>query len=1194
MFARSTGDVRRIDTPRAPEDSPLRGTCPTARQPLYASVGRTLGAVFVALVFLASFPAWASAGPPNTWTALGPSAAQVLALGASPAAPGVLYAVSGRRVWRSTGSGTTWAPTSSEVDGLTSSLAVDPDDGNALVAGSGNCSVWVSSDAGATWSTPPTGFGTIPSCEPLLAWSPSGLFALARGALYRSTNGGLAWSAVGTPPDGYFARALVVLPTSPATLYVATESGTVQRSTDGGLTWSNRSTGLPTSIPDFPLPPGINRLAVDPADADVLYAEVDGVGLYRTTDGGGLWEPVAPPTENAPPLVFPVVLATSPTTLVAVEGFTAFRSTDGGASWTPSTRSPGGLGSGFATGFFADPSDPDTLYLSAFGVYRSLDAGGTFAYSGTGLDKAIVHALAPVAGAPGSFLAATEGIGVQRTDDGGESWQVANDGVVGQTLQLAPHPSDGDVFYLIAGGRLWKTTNGAVSWAASDAGIPYGANSLALDPSSPATVYTGVTWWATGESTVHRSADGGATWTGSALPAGAGSLRRLAVDPTNGDRVYAGTSDGLFRSSDGGQTWQQLYPDYVYDVVVTADGDAYVAGDSVVLRFGPTSPAPASVSSGLADIVRTLAEDAADPETLYAGTTNGVYQSVDGGGRWAKLTTEGLDSALIGDVSVVGPGQLMVATARGTAMIGLVPPAAVAAQASEVAETSVRFTGAGVPAGSSATAFFEYGPTLSYGSTTVETNLGAGTDPVTLIANVGGLSPATTYHYRLVVRSGGGIAVTGDASFTTGGTPAPAPTALTLGASVGLTAAQVTGSVNPNGAATTYWFEYGTTTSYGAQTATSSSGAGSSPVPVEALLAGLSPATTYHYRLVAQNSGGTTFGTSRQLTTASPPATPPTAATGGATVGTPTQATVRGNVNPNGAATSYWFEYGTTTSYGQQTPIGSAGSGASTVAVEAKLTGLAAGTQYRYRLVAENAGGRSFGFDRQVATPSLPPAPPSAATMGTVFAPGLRTGRLLRGAVPLALSWTATSGSAAICNYEVHRRSNAEPQLPVATVDGPGLASSSLPATGLSYLVRARGCDGLLSAFAESPRVDLRLLQESTRALRRGPGWGRVAAAGASRGFVLRTRRPGARVTLSFSGSSVALVATKGTGYGAMTVSLDEGPVTRIDLRSARLRTQQVVYVLNLPSSGPHRLEIRAQAVGSRRRVDLDAFAFLG
>ncbi|HEV2950797.1 MAG TPA: hypothetical protein VGZ51_01740, partial [Actinomycetota bacterium] len=524
-----------------------------------------------------------------------------------------------------------------------------------------------------------------------------------------------------------------------------------------------------------------------------------------------------------------------------------------------------------------------------------------------------------------------------------------------------------DVFYLIGGGHLWKTTNGGQSWATSDAGIPYGSNSFALDPSSPAKVYTGMTWWATGVSTIYRSSDAGLTWTGSDLPAGAAPPRRLAVDPTNGDRIYAGTSDGLFRSSDGGQTWTELYSSYVYDVVVTADGDAYVAGDSVVLRFGPTSTASVPVSTGLGDIVQTLATDEGDPERLYAGTTNGVYQSVDGGRRWAKLTTFGLDSPLIPDVSVIGPQQLMVATARGTATIGLVPPSAEAAQASEVTASSVRFTGSGVPAGSSASAFFEYGPTASYGSTTAETNLGAGQDPVNVLANVNGLSPATTYHYRLVVRSGGGIDVTADATFATSGTPITPPTASTGGVhSLTSSGAQVTGVVNPNGAATSYWFEYGSTTAYGQQTASTSAGAAGA-VAVEKPLSGLSPATTYHYRLVAQNAGGTSFGTDREFTTASipvpppPPGPAPVALTGPPLSPTSGRALLTGSVDPNGGATSYWFEYGTSLAYGQQTASASAGSGLVAIFVQAELAGLSPAATYHFRLVAANSGGTSFG-----------------------------------------------------------------------------------------------------------------------------------------------------------------------------------------------------------------------------------------
>ena len=80
--------------------------------------------------------------------------------------------------------------------------------------------------------------------------------------------------------------------------------------------------------------------------------------------------------------------------------------------------------------------------------------------------------------------------------------------------------------------------------------------------------------------------------------------------------------------------------------------------------------------------------------------------------------------------------------------------------------------------------------------------------------------------------------------------------------------AQLQGGVYPNGSDTTYWWEYGTTTSYGQQTATTDAGAGSAPQSVTGFLTGLQPATTYHYRLVAQNSAvGTEYGYDFTFTT---------------------------------------------------------------------------------------------------------------------------------------------------------------------------------------------------------------------------------------------------------------------------------------------------------------------------------------
>ena len=98
---------------------------------------------------------------------------------------------------------------------------------------------------------------------------------------------------------------------------------------------------------------------------------------------------------------------------------------------------------------------------------------------------------------------------------------------------------------------------------------------------------------------------------------------------------------------------------------------------------------------------------------------------------------------------------------------------------------------------------------------------------------------------------------------------AAAPPSATTGSpsGVGESSATVNGTVNPNGQSTTYFFKYGTTTSYGLQTSPSGAGSGTGIVAVHAALDGLTANTTYHYQLVATSSAGTTNGPDETLTT---------------------------------------------------------------------------------------------------------------------------------------------------------------------------------------------------------------------------------------------------------------------------------------------------------------------------------------
>src|SRR5205814_972816 len=184
------------------------------------------------------------------------------------------------------------------------------------------------------------------------------------------------------------------------------------------------------------------------------------------------------------------------------------------------------------------------------------------------------------------------------------------------------------------------------------------------------------------------------------------------------------------------------------------------------------------------------------------------------------------------------------------------------------------------------------------------------------------------------------------------------------------TSATVTGTVNPNGQATTWYFDYGPSTSYGSKTAATSVGSGTTGTAVSATISGLVPGTTYHYRLVATNPSGTSDGADGTFTTSGSPV--PAAVTGSATNLSATSATLDGSVNPNGRSTTWHFEFGTSTSYGTATATKGAGSGTSSTNVSAALAGLTPGTTYHYRLVATNASGTTAGADRTFTTVGAP------------------------------------------------------------------------------------------------------------------------------------------------------------------------------------------------------------------------------
>jgi hypothetical protein len=333
-------------------------------------------------------------------------------------------------------------------------------------------------------------------------------------------------------------------------------------------------------------------------------------------------------------------------------------------------------------------------------------------------------------------------------------------------------------------------------------------------------------------------------------------------------------------------------------------------------------------------------------------------------------------------IAVIGAG-IVLASAGGAAAAAS-PPTAITGPVTAVGPTTATANGTVNPNGQATTWHVEYGTTTSYGSRSADRSAGSGTTNVAVSATLANLAPGTTYHYRVVATSGAGTSRGADGIFATS-----TPPGVSTGTASNVTVASATlsGTVDPNGRPTTWYFEYGTSTGYGSRTADQSAGAGANAVGVSASVAGLTRGRVYHFRLVATSDAGTSRGGDRTFTTSGAPR----AVTGNATSIGPTSSTLTGNLTANGLATTWYFEFGTTTRYGSRTPVRSAGSGTSSAGVSASLTGLRAATTYHYRLVAANAAGTSLGTDRAFSTtgpPAVRTEPAGSVSWTTATATG--------------------------------------------------------------------------------------------------------------------------------------------------------------------------------------------------------------
>jgi sugar lactone lactonase YvrE len=393
-------------------------------------------------------------------------------------------------------------------------------------------------------------------------------------------------------------------------------------------------------------------------------------------------------------------------------------------------------------------------------------------------------------------------------------------------------------------------------------------------------------------------------------------------------------------------------------------------------------------------------EEAAEEKLYVADEVNQAVDEFNGLGEWVGRTNAGEKGAPIREpvavavqnASGASHGDLYVADADPTSaavdLFGatVTVPAVTTGKATEIERAIgtkaiiAKLNGTINPEGQKSHYHFEYrevqtevfhrAPAEASGDEEV-----TGSSPLEVHTTVQ-LKPETPYQFRLV-----GVA---DAAPTAGsyglivGFKNATPSAVTgvftgEAESIAPTSATLTGKFSPQKIETSYHFEYGESLGYGHSTPTVNPSS-SKPVSAAEAVSGLITGRTYHFRLVAQNEFGTTYGGDQSFTTTA--SGPPSVSSESSEVKSPTSAALNAQINANGETTSYHFEYGATEAYGQSTadtelPIAGNAS--------AEVTGLSPNTAYHFRVDAKNGKGETQGSDATLTTSSAPAA--TAATL---------------------------------------------------------------------------------------------------------------------------------------------------------------------------------------------------------------------
>jgi hypothetical protein len=334
-------------------------------------------------------------------------------------------------------------------------------------------------------------------------------------------------------------------------------------------------------------------------------------------------------------------------------------------------------------------------------------------------------------------------------------------------------------------------------------------------------------------------------------PAGVVWVTQFAGGGGGGNNKVDSFSDALFNAFLS-QNEKEAPPTVRQGLAADSEGRLYIAGNGGVVRYKGTEFE--EELDGL-EQVTGIAVDSSDNE-VYLGVGEQVKAYTPHGALTEQFGSGDLTSS--SGVAVDSSNDTVYVADAGADRVAIfdkivLPDVNTSAELTNLEqEGSVMLNGTVDPDGEPVTSCeFEYGTETSYGSTApCEPAPGSGSSPVAVHAKVSGLTPLTSYHYRLVAGDAHGSNPGLDHTFIAPERPqVEGESALRITSG----SAELVAQVNPGATDTTYRIEYGPTTSYETRVS-GDAGSGTSAATVRLLVQGLQPDSTYHFRVVAGNA----------------------------------------------------------------------------------------------------------------------------------------------------------------------------------------------------------------------------------------------------------------------------------------------------------------------------------------------------